>query len=341
MSGFFISSVGFISEHKQSLCYTNNMQRIGVLRGGVSSEYRYSLETGAEVARAIQEAGLEAIDMFLDRDGVLHIKGIPASLDQVPAHVDYVWNALHGKGAEDGQIAELLDSIGVPFSGSGATGARIASHKAHAKEIARKEGVRVPESLLIIPEGNESVAEITRRVYTAIAPPWVVKPLSGSGGVHTFVAHTMLDLSQMVEESLSHEEPFLVEQYIFGKEAAVGVVDDFRGSDPYTLPLVELKRGSRGIFDPQKKEEGDTQTVLGGSFRSDERKEIEALAGKVHRALGATHYSESQFILDPYDRIWFIETDTHPHLAKGSSFFTALEGVGISLQEFVKHIIGR
>lgn len=317
------------------------MYRVGVLRGGVSPEYRYSLETGAEVARAIQEAGLEAIDMFLDKDGVLHIKGIPATLEEIPAHVDHVWNALHGTGAEDGQIAELLEAQGVSYTGSGKVASLLAQHKEKAKEIAKSLGIKTPQSILFMPEGDESPSEITRRVYTAIAPPWVVKPLVGGGSERTYVAHTMLDLAQIVEEAISHQEPFLVEQYIFGKEAAVGVIDHFRGSDPYTLPVVEVKRDSRGIFDSLKRNAVDAHTVVGGAFRSDERKAIEELAAKLHHAFGAKDYSQSEFVLDPYGKVWFIETDTHPHLRPGSPFLKALDAVGASMQEFVKAILAK
>ena len=87
------------------------MKKVGVMRGGISDQYDFSLQTGAEVARAVQDAGFEAIDMLLDKDGVLHLKGIPADLEKIEGSVDMVWNALHGDFGEDGKVQELFDNF--------------------------------------------------------------------------------------------------------------------------------------------------------------------------------------------------------------------------------------
>jgi D-alanine-D-alanine ligase len=224
------------------------MQRIGILRGGVSPEYDISLKTGANVQRALHEAGLEAIDMLLDKQGVLHIKGIPTDLETAKDSVDMVWNALHGNFGEDGKIQALLDQYDIPYTGSTGDVAALAFNKQRAKEQAKELGIDTPLSLLVIPEGNESISEVTQRIYKTMAPPWVLKPLSGGGSVRTYFAFTPLELSQFVEESISNGEPFIAEQYISGREAAVGVIDHFRSKDPYALPVMEVSSPARGTL---------------------------------------------------------------------------------------------
>ncbi|HVY35953.1 MAG TPA: hypothetical protein VG982_01595 [Candidatus Paceibacterota bacterium] len=313
--------------------------RIGILRGGVSPEYHFSLQTGANVQRALHDAGFDSIDMLLDRDGVLHIKGIPADLEKAQASVDVIWNALHGTFGEDGQIQRMLDQWGIPYTGSGTLASALAFNKEKAKEQAKSLGLNTPPYLLIIPDGGESVSEITGHIYRTMAPPWVVKPLSGGGSVRAYFAFTPLELSQFVDESVANGEPFLVEQYIFGKEAAVGVINNFRNRSEYVLPVVEVQSPSHGILTHEMRAGSAGYASADTSLRPHEREQLAQFAQKLHDSFGAKDYSQSEFIVDAGGKVWFIEFDTHPHLNDHSPFLVALESVGATLQEFVKSIL--
>jgi D-alanine-D-alanine ligase len=317
------------------------MKRIGILRGGVSPEYDISLKTGANVQRALHDAGLEAIDMLLDKDGVLHIKGIPTDLESAKDQVDMVWNALHGTFGEDGQMQELFDKYDIPYTGSNAEVAEMAFNKQTAKEHATKLGINTPLSMLVMPEGNESVSAVTQKIYKTMAPPWVVKPLSGGGSVQTYFAFTPLELAQFVEESIVNKQPFLAEQYIYGREAAVGVIDNFRNQDTYVLPVVEVASPSRGTLSNEMRRSKEEYARLQGGFTADERDVLSKLARKLHTHFGAADYSQSEFIVDNRGKPWFIELDTHPHLTNNAPFMVALASVGATLQEFVTSVIDK
>jgi D-alanine-D-alanine ligase-like ATP-grasp enzyme len=143
-----------------------------------------------------------------------------------------------------------------------------------------------------------------------------------------------------VEESVAHAEPFIVEQYIYGKEAAVGVIDDFRNQKDYVLPVTEVRSPSRGVLSDVIRS-AEEYAVAGGGFRADEREALATLAKKLHAAFGAEDYSQSEFIIDNRGKIWFIELDTHPHLTPTSPFLVALDAVGSSLKEFVASVLAR
>lgn len=315
------------------------MKRIGILRGGISPEYSISLKTGANVGRALADAGFEAIDMLLDKEGVLHVKGVPADLETAQQSVDTVWNALHGEFGEDGQVQQLLDTAGISYTGSGSATSAIGFNKQDAKQKVKELGINTPISMLIMPEGEESVSAITQRIYNTMAPPWVLKPLAGGGSARAYFAFTPLELSQFVDESVGHAAPFLVEQYIQGREAAVGVINDFRTKSEYVLPVVEIKSASRGVCAHDTRCGEEEYAVHTGSFNSDEREALSALAREIHTAFDVKDYSQSEFIIDNRGKIWFIEIDTHPHMTKNSPFLVALEAVGASLQEFVRAIV--
>lgn len=315
------------------------MKRIGIIRGGVSPEYHISLKTGAAVQQALIDAGFEAIDMLLDKEGVLHIKGIPVDMERVQSQVDHVWNALHGTFGEDGGLQQLLDQYGISYTGSGTATAAMAFNKDIAKQHAQSLGINTPQSLLVIPTGEESVSEISGRIYRTMAPPWVVKPLRGGSSIKTFFAFTPLELAQMVEESVSEQQPFLVEQYISGTEVAVGVIDQFRNKEQYVLPVVEVRSPSRGVLTHEARYEDHSQ--FPSRLRPHEREAVSMLAQQLHTSLGAKDYSQSEFIVDRFGKIWFIETDTQPALHAHAPFYKALEAVGATLTEFVQSILSR
>lgn len=314
------------------------MKRIGILRGGVSPEYSISLKTGGAVQQALIDGGFEAIDMLLDKEGVLHIKGIPADLEKTKLSVDYVWNALHGEFGEDGKVQQLLGQYDIPYSGSGVAASAQAFNKQVTKDHAKSLGIKTPISILIMPDGSESISETTSRIYKTMAPPWVVKPLAGGSSVNTFFAFTPLDLSQVVEEAISHNQPFMVEQYISGTEVAVGVIDEFRNKKNYVLPVVDIGSPSRGVLSHEARI-NESYVNAQSRLRPSEREQISILAQKLHDSLGTKDYSQSEFIVDRFGKIWFLETDTHPALHSEAPFYKALEAVGATLAEFVKSVL--
>ncbi len=279
--------------------------------------------------------------VLLDKDGVLHIKGIPTDMENAKDQVDTVWNALHGSFGEDGQLQELFDTYDISYTGSDAEVSKLAFDKQAAKEHAKELGINTPQSMLVMPEGGESVSAVTQRIYKTMAPPWVLKPLKGGGSVRTYFAFTPLELAQFVDESIAEGQPFLAEQYVYGREAAVGVIDDFRNQEAYVLPVVEVASPSRGVHTHDVRKGNEQYGRMNGGFTADERTVLSDLAKKLHAHFGAKDYSQSEFIVDKQGKPWFIELDTHPHLTSNSPFLVALEAVGASLQEFVKSVVGK
>ena len=316
------------------------MQRIGILRGGVGDEYYFSLESGARVMGALRDSGYDVVDMLIDQQGTLHIKGIPTDLNTVKGSVDMVWNVVHGHFGEDGALQHMLDELDIPYTGSGALASAVTYNKLTAKDRARALGIKTPEALLVDPGENDSVSDITQNIYRKMAPPWVVKPLRGGASVHTYFAFTPLELSQFVEESISYGEPFIVEQYIVGREAAVGVIDDFRGEGHYTLPPVEIVSPSRGVLTHDARK-SDGHVVSEPKLRPEEKEHLAEYARKLHVDTGAKDFSQSEFIIDDRGRIWYLETDTVPHMGHHNAFVKGLKSVGSSIGEFVKSVVGR
>ncbi len=103
----------------------------------------------------------------------------------------------------------------------------------------------------------------------------------------------------------------------------MGVIDGFRGQNTYVLPVGEIKSAANAILTHDDRQTGE-HAVVGGGFKSDEREKLSALARDLHRHIGARDFSQSDFVVDKQGKIWYLETDTTPHLHDQSPFVKAL-----------------
>ena len=106
---------------------------VGVLRGGPSSEHEVSLKTGAAILKNLPTDRFTARDIFIDKQGVWHERGIPVSPERVLRNVDAIVIGLHGEYGEDGEVQKLLERFGVPYTGSNSLASSLAMHKVLAK----------------------------------------------------------------------------------------------------------------------------------------------------------------------------------------------------------------
>ena len=125
------------------------MITVAVLRGGPSDEHEISLKTGANVLANLQREPYRPVDVFIDKEGVWHVRGIPMSPERALSTIDVVWNALHGQYGEDGTVQRILDRLGVPYTGSGALASGLAMNKATTKEMLAPQGVRMARSVTL------------------------------------------------------------------------------------------------------------------------------------------------------------------------------------------------
>jgi len=108
--------------------------RVGVIRGGPSSEHEISLETGKAMLEHLPDH-YEPVDVFIDRDGSWSVDGTPIRLDELSDHIDVALNAMHGEYGEDGQVQRELDTFGIPYTGSSSAPSATAFNKHIAKEL--------------------------------------------------------------------------------------------------------------------------------------------------------------------------------------------------------------
>lgn len=326
------------------------MIKVGVIRGGISSKYEVSLKTGSNVLSHLRADKLnekyKAIDILIDKEGVWHINGKPVAIEDVFHSVDVIFNALHGDFGEDGKVQQMLDQWKIPYTGSGAFASALGYNKVLAKEQFGLLGIKTP-SHIIVPKYDEEDGDIkvyskktAKQIHDKLSPPWIVKPLSGGSSVGMRMCKTYPELMDAFLDGVNKEVDVLVEEMIEGKEATVGVIDNFRDKAVYVLPATEIRVHKRkDFFDFEAKYKGMSEEICPGNFTNSEKLELEKLASLIHIGLNLSHYSRSDFIIHPKKGIYALEVNTLPGLTDESLVPKMLKAVGADVPTFIDHIL--
>jgi D-alanine-D-alanine ligase len=312
-------------------------KKVGVLRGGPSSEYDVSLKSGKSVIDGLADR-YEVLDIYIDKEGIWHYLGIPVKPERIFKMVDVIFNALHGAYGEDGTVQKLLDYFKIPYTGSTALASAVGMNKVLSKNVYKNHNIKTPLHTTISKENN-SPTEILR-IFKTFPMPAVVKPVNGGSSVGTAIAKTLADLELAITDALKYSDQAIIEEFIAGKEATCGVVDNFRNENVYALLPVEIRKPTdSAFFDYNAKYSGQSQEICPGNFTEVEKRMVQQMAQEAHKTLGLRHYSRSDFIIHPKRGVYILETNTLPGLTGESLMPKSLAAIGCSLPDFLDHLI--
>lgn len=331
---------------------TSYKKRVAVLRGGTSSEYDVSMQTGAGVLKALVDTPTVTKDIVVSKNGEWLLHGFVKSPEQVLADVDVVFIALHGSYGEDGTVQRILERLSIPYTGSGSYASAIAMNKVLTKEHVKKGG----ENILMAPhmkltrDGVPNLMQTVAGITSLFGPEYVIKPMSGGSSIGTVMCDQST-LFRTLTTALENYEEVIVEKRIYGKEATVGILENFRDQAYYQLPAIEIVPPSRAsFFSEDVKYSGETEEICPGRFSHDEKQTLLDVAKNVHTILGLKQYSRSDFIvaqdLPPQagfagqkSGVYFLEVNTLPGLTSQSLFPKSMEAVGSSYNELIMHLL--
>ncbi len=298
------------------------MKRVGILRGGEGSYYHSSLKRGGDILSYIFEnlgEKYKTLDIFIDKDNVWHLNGMPIRIADLSKKVDMVWNVSHPT------ISITLNSFGIPHVGANAFSHVLGSDSKHTLrgEMA-KFGVSMPRSVIIPvyqkdfdgPRERYAIKK-AKEVFEKFSSPWIVRSYTTESGMGIHFAKTFPELIHSIEDGVKHGVSILVEEFISGKVASVHSVPGFRGKSFYVFPPV-------GIF---------------GILSQQEKDKLALLSNDLHYHLGIKHYLKSNFILSKSGKVYLFDLECTPNLKPYSHFAQACESVGAKMEDVVEHIL--
>jgi len=315
--------------------------RVGVLRGGPSDEYDVSLRTGQNVIDSLRgRPNYEIQDLLIDRGGVWYIDGLARPFERIFPHVDVIVNALHGKYGEDGRVQQILEAHGVPFTGSKSLGSALGMNKHLAKKFFRSHGLLTPEHVLI--SKYEYTPQSLQKILFSYPHLRLVKPAASGSSFGICVPKSDAEFDEAIRHAFDFSDQVMVEEFIKGKEATCGVAEG-SGRNAHALHPVEIRdlapRDVKDIWSYESKYDNNLhELVCPGDFTPEQTEIIRQSAVFAHNALGLRHYSRSDFIVNRTG-VYILETNTLPGLTNESLFPRSLSVAGITLGDFLDHII--
>lgn len=316
-----------------------NLQRVAVLRGGPSEEYDISMQSGNAVIDALKQLDYPYKDIVITKKGEWLEGGFVKNPESALKAVDVVFVALHGQYGEDGQVQRILERSRVPFTGSRSLSSGIAFNKELTKRTLKSHNIKMPRHRRISRDELENIDEEIPHIFSEIGNELFIKPVaSGSSLGARYVPNDEILRATLIELLEQHEQ-VIVEQFIRGREATVGILDNFRDELFYALPVMEIiSPAGEPFFSNENKYNGKTDEIVPGRFSYHEKSQLSEVASLVHKVIGCKHYSRSDFIVRDGE-VYFLEVNTLPGLTAESLFPKAAAAVGLEFKFLVKHLV--
>ncbi len=300
--------------------------RVAVLKGGRSLERNVSLRSGARVEDALERLGHEVVALDVGADLVERLSA---------ERPDVAFVAMHGVGGEDGTVQELLEILGVPFTGPGAAACARCMDKSLAKHAIREAGLPTPDWFAFNSTAFRELgaADALGRLEQSLGFPLVVKPSRGGSSLGVKFAAAAGEVPQALVSAFSYDDRVLLERFVDGREVAVSVLGE------EALPIVEAipAQGDRYDFEARY-EIGRTRFVCPAELGEGESAAIVETALATYRALGCSGFARVDLILEP-DGPQVLEANAIPGLTDTSLLPQAAEAAGMTFEQLVERIL--
>jgi D-alanine-D-alanine ligase len=294
--------------------------RVAVLLGGTSSEREVSLDSGRNVLDALRSRGIDAHA----------VDGIPALAEAlVQKHFDRVFNILHGHkgGGEDGIVQGLLETFGVPYTGSGVLGSALSMDKVRTKQVWLSLDLPTPRYVRLLP------GEDVHAAADSLGLPVIVKPANEGSSVGVTRVFERSDLDAAVALAARYDGELLMEQMVVGDELTVAMLGDV------ALPSIRIvPKGEWYDYHAKYKAE-DTQYLCPGLEGADET-EIGRIALAAFQAAGCRGWGRVDVMRDrTTGDFYLLEVNTAPGMTSHSLVPKAARQAGIGFEELCWRIL--
>ena len=305
--------------------------RVAVASGGRSLEREVSLRSGRRAADALVSLGYEVTELDPDRHFVQRIR----ELDP-----DFVFVAMHGRGGEDGTLQDLLEILGVPYTGSDVHASGRCLDKHSFKQLMEAQGLPTPEWHSFNREAFSEfgAADSLDQLAEQLGFPFVLKPARQGSSLGIKFVETPEEFSPAIVGALGYDERVLIERYVEGRELAVTVLGP--AEEPEVLPVIEIETDEpfytfRAHYDP------GAATMRDAQLDDDVRERVEAVAAQAYRrpAAATSVASTSSSTRENVPQV--LEINTIPGLTETGPTRYAAQAAGMDFKDLIARVITR
>jgi D-alanine-D-alanine ligase len=348
---------------------------VAVLMGGQASEHDISLKTGTTITSHLDRSKYHVLPIQIRRDGkwllpdgplsgtapwlpAAEDDGVSASAQSsstdaqsilpvatqhtiptgeiVQKGIDVAIIALHGRYGEDGCIQGMLETLGIPYTGSGVLASALAMDKVRAKALVQFHGMTTPHWVVIEePAWRDDRERILGEIEKDFGFPCVAKVPEEGSSFGMGIPENVEELAGLLDEFIAARGHMMVEEYVTGTEITGSVMGAPRGEEPIALPLIEIVPKSARFFDfDAKYTPGATDEITPARVDEDLTLRAQTMAVDAHRILGCGTISRTDMIVRDRE-IFYLETNTIPGMTETSLLPQAAAAVGISFSDIL------
>ncbi len=353
--------------------------RIGVIFGGKSVEHEVSVISAIQAINNIDKEKYDIVPIYMSKERTLYtgdnlfkienykdLEKIKKTTKQVTLckindefcllsltglrkvvdKIDVAFPIVHGQNVEDGTLAGYLDTIGIPYVGSGVLGSALGQDKVVLKHVLKANNISIGDFIWFydneyLTDKDKYLKEIKTMGY-----PVVVKParLGSSVGI-TFVKDAN-SIEEAIEDAIEYDSKILVEAAIPNlvevncsvlgdyKHQEVGVLEEVMSShdiltykDKY-VGNSKTKGGSKGMVSADRKIPADIPKSV--------QKQIEELSIMTFRALNLSGVCRIDYLINSKTNEVYVN---EPNIIPGSLAFYLWEAKGKKYSELLDDLI--
>ncbi len=297
---------------------TMQFGKVAVMMGGSSSEREISLQSGQAVFEALQRQSVDAHIVDPREDLMTQLAN---------GNFDRVFIALHGRGGEDGLMQGLLETLELPYTGSGVLGSSLAMDKCRSKRVWQSHELPTPAFV----ELNEH--SDWQAVVEYLGLPLIVKPVREGSSYGASKVKEPSELKSAWRQAHEYDERVMAESWIVGSEYTVSILGDD------VLPMIRLET-PREFYDYEAKYITDTTKYhCPCGLDADVENKLGKLAFEAFKVLDANGWGRVDFMLDAEDKPWLIEVNTIPGLTSHSLVPMSAKQAGMNFDDLTLNIL--
>ncbi|MBU0687262.1 MAG: D-alanine--D-alanine ligase [Candidatus Margulisbacteria bacterium] len=300
-------------------------KKIAVLMGGRSGERDVSLRSGTKVFESLKGQGFDVVGIDVDGD-------LPEMLKKNKVEIAYI--VLHGKYGEDGTVQGMLETIKIPYTGSGVLASALAMDKVSAKRVLLASNIPTPKFYVIDPENITADIDKIKKIFPF---PLVIKPHTEGSSLGVSIVKDMNVVDKIIRSTVKKFRDVFVEEYIPGKEVTVGIIGC--GKKTRALPILELLPKKEFYDYEAKYTPGMTDFILPARLPKILYEETQKVALAAHKILGCRGVSRVDIQVGKDHVPYVIDINTIPGMTDQSDLPAEAAHAGISFDELVVEIL--
>ncbi|MEO8536303.1 MAG: D-alanine--D-alanine ligase [Betaproteobacteria bacterium] len=294
--------------------------KVAVLLGGPSAEREISLLSGNAVLKALRERGVDAHPFDPAQRNLFELSS---------EGFMRVFIALHGRFGEDGTVQGALETLRLPYTGSGVMASALAMDKWRTKLVWLASGIPTPRYRVVVRSTD------WMNVIAELGLPLVVKPArEGSTiGISKVEGADDDELRVAYEAAAAHDPLVLVEEFVAGVELTASIVN------ARALPLIRIE-APQGNYDYHNKYfSDDTKYFCPSEIDAARERQIRAHALAAFEVVGCRGWGRLDLILRGDGTYSFLEVNTSPGMTGHSLVPMAALQAGTSFADLCVEIL--